>query len=121
MVVPKFVKEIKLINIDDQILTNVLRLLGFDINNEALTTLLSVKEVVSKDNPGLKVEDLLNDKEFVEIIKKFATSSLKNLPSKKSESMNSSDSVLVHKDALVKCPICEAVGPIYKFAPKILK
>lgn len=118
MVVPKILREVKLVNVDEGVLQGLLSFLGVDTSSDLLQSIISIKNALVKDNPSVKVADLLNDKEFVSFVQSIGLNYLKSSANRKVESGKRDDTVVITYGSLVKCPSCECVAPIERFAPK---
>lgn len=119
MVVPKILREIKLSNVSNDVLRGILNLLGVNIDDATFTTLLSIKDTLVKGRPDIKVGDLLNDNEFINFVKDIGVSYLGKFGRTHPTVKEVEEIIRVGRGSLVKCPCCEAVGPIESFAPKL--
>lgn len=102
--------SIKLSSVNPTLLTSLARLSGFDLS-DSVDDLAELVKAIGSANPEATIKDLITDESFVNFVGRAANKGGKG------HSVKEVLSDLLH--AQVKCPVCDLVAELEKFAPNL--
>lgn len=108
------IKQIKLSSVPESLISLLLDKLG--LATGVAEIIHQIKEVVLASNPDATIGDLLDDDVIKSLISEFSTKKIQQgavVPNRKSHDIED------YLDASIKCPVCDYVGELKRFAPKL--
>lgn len=107
MNLPNFLRGIKLSSMNPSVISGLLRILGYKVDNQVVDEIFSVIALVAQSNTELTINDLLIDESFINIVERI-------------KQYNSNQGAVL-EDGFCQCPYCGRTDHLSAFAPKLFK